>query len=439
MDNSQHRDNEITPLGITNWRNVKKKFGIKDADRLRHIYCIGKTGVGKSTLLQNMVISDIERGKGVAIVDPHGDIAEDLLNYIPEKRIEDVIYFNPADTEHSIAFNPLSNINPEQFHLAASGLISTFKKIWEESWGPRLEHLLRFSLLTLLEYRQATLLDIQPLLTNPLFRSKVIAHITSSHLLAFWHNEFERYSPALKAEATAPILNKLGLFQASIPLRNTVGQQASGFQMRQVLDESKILIINLPKGKLGEDASSLLGSLLINGIQLAALSRADQPAAQRVPYYLYVDECHSFLSTAFVDILAEARKFGLGFFLAHQYLEQLPEKTKSAVFGNVGTLICFRVGAIDAETLAKEFDPVFNENDLINLPRYSMCLKLMIDMVTAKPFSATTIPIKNIYQSHKDLIMRFSREKFSRTQVESEANNTTHDIAGSDTQQILPF
>jgi len=420
--NFEPSQEQITPIGITNWRNQSQRFGIKDKDRLGHIYVIGKTGVGKSTLLQSMAISDIERGNGLGIIDPHGDIAEDILNFIPQHRIEDVIYFNPADTEYPIAFNLLANVAAEYHHLAASGLISTFKKIWAESWGPRLEHILRFSLLTLLEYGEATLLDIQPLLTNPLFREKVLNRITGTHLIAFWRNEFEKYAPALRNEAIAPILNKMGLFIASIPLRNTVGQRVQSFEMRAVLDEGKIFIANLSKGKLGEDASSLLGSMLVTSMQLAALSRSDQEPDKRRPFYLYIDEVQSFISLAFADILAEARKYGLSLFMAHQYIEQLHEKVRSAIFGNVGTMIVFRVGAEDAKYLAPEFSPVFNEEDLVSLPKYSMYLKLMIDGATSRAYSADSLSLSQVRQSFKPGIIDKSRKAFAKREEDIKRN-----------------
>ncbi len=405
--------NDITHLGITNWRNQQQKFGIKDKDRLGHIYVIGKTGVGKSTLLLNMAISDIKQGKGLCIIDPHGDIAESILDYIPPERIHDVIYFNPKDIDHPIAFNPLKAIHPKYHHLVASGLISTFKKIWVDSWGPRLEYILRFSLLTLLEYPNATLLDIQPLLTDLLFRNKVLSYVTDHHTLSFWRNEFEKYSPALRSEAITPILNKTGVFLTSIPLRNTVGQTTNGFRMQQVLDEGKILIANLSKGELGEDASSILGSILVTSIQLAALFRSTQPEQERVPFYLYVDEMHSFISLSFADILSEARKYKLSLFLTHQYIEQLHEKIRSAIFGNVGTIISFRIGATDAEYLAREFHPVFTEDDLINLPRYSIYLKLMIDGTNSKPFSANTLPITSQKHLLRAEVINYSREAYA--------------------------
>ena len=385
-----NEDNGITYIGITNFRNSNKKFGIKDHDRLQHLYVIGKSGTGKSTLLKQMALSDISRGNGLCVIDPHGDVAEDILKLIPEARKKDLIYFD-ATSKQPIAFNPLHNIPQSYHHLVASGLISTFKKIWADSWGVRLEYILRFSLLTLMHYPNATLLDIQPLLTNHIFRNKVLGYTIDGHIHAFWKDEFEKYSAALKAEATAPILNKMGLFATSIPLRNIVGQQVSSFKMQQVIDGKKILIANLSKGQIGEDAASLLGSMLISSIQLAALHRATIAEHSRIPFYLYIDEAHSFLTLSFISILAEARKYRLSLFLTHQYIEQMPEEIRSAIFGNVGTLISFRIGVDDAVILAKEFYPIFNEEDLVSLPRYAMYLKLLIDGTTSPPFSAVSI------------------------------------------------
>jgi hypothetical protein len=382
---------QITPIGITNFRNQRQRFGIKDKDRLQHIYVIGKSGTGKSTLLENMAISDIERGNGLAVIDPHGDIAEDILKFVPEERIKDVIYFNATEIEHPVAFNPLHSIHPKYHHLVASGLISTFKKIWIDTWGPRLEYILRYCLHTLLEYPDATLLDIQPLLTNMNFRNHVLLYVETKTTLAFWKNEYDRYSPSLRAEAISPILNKTGLFLTSTPLRNIVGQKTRGIRIQQVLDEGKILIVNLSKGEIGEDASSLLGSILLTSIQLAALHRATVEEHRRKPFYLYVDEMHSFISLSFANILAEARKYGLSLFLTHQYIDQIDERIRAAIFGNVGTIISFRVGAADSEYLEKEFYPIFNKNDFINLPKYEMYLKLMIDGATSQPFSAVSI------------------------------------------------
>jgi len=418
---------KITPIGITNYRSTNLRFGIKDTDRLGHIYVIGKTGVGKSTLLQNMAISDIERGNGMAVIDPHGDIANSLLDYVPKHRIEDVIYFDPADISHPIAFNPLHAIHPSHHHLVASGLVSTFKKIWSDSWGPRLEYILRFSLLTLLWYPDATLLDIQPLLTNSEFRSHVLAYVESDHVLAFWRNEFDKYSPALRNDAISPILNKMGVFAASEPLRNILGQKTRSFRMQQVLDEGKILIVNLSKGKIGEDAASLLGSILVTSIQLAALHRASQAEEKRRPFYLYVDEMHSIISSAFADILAEARKYKLSMFLAHQYMEQISDEVKAAIIGNVGTLITFRVGNSDADQLEKEFQPEFNAIDLVNLPAHSIYLKLLIDGMVSAPFSATTLPVREKETSYRDEAILASIRRFTRHGKES-SNKITSQV-----------
>lgn len=386
----EYDTHSLTYIGITNFRNTNVRFGIKDKDRLAHIFCIGKTGVGKSTLLKSMATSDIEKGKGLAVIDPHGDVAEALLKNIPRCRQKDLIYFNPSDLGNAIAFNPLHAVHPNFHHLVASGIVSVFKKIWFESWGPRMEYILRFALLTLLEYPDATLLDIQPLLTDTLFRDKVLGYVKNEQTAAFWQKEFLKYSPTLRNEAIAPILNKTGLFLTSLPLRNVVGHKVTSFRMQQVMDGKKMLICNLSKGLIGEDACALLGSMLVTSIQLAAMYRAKQPEHARVPFFLYIDECQTFTTHSFADMLSECRKYGLGVFMANQFLDQLNEKIRAAIFGNCGTLISFRVGANDAELLAKEFDPVFEAIDLVNLPRYSMYLKLMVDGATCPPFSATS-------------------------------------------------
>lgn len=405
---------DITPIGITNFRNEKIPFGIKDGDRFNHIYVIGKTGTGKSTLLLTMAISDIQRGNGICVIDPHGDIAEKILEYIPKERVADVIYFNPADETHVIAFNPLHEIHQGQAHLVVAGLIATFKKIWIDSWGPRLEYILRYALLTLCCYPNATLLDIQSLLTNYDFRKWVLSYCTDHYLLSFWYNEFDKYTPQLKAEAISPILNKTGIFTAITQLRNVIGQTTQSFQIQDIMDHGKIFICNLSKGKLGEDATTILGSMIVNAIQLAALNRASQEEEFRKPFYLYVDEMHSFVSLSFADILAEARKYKLSLFLAHQYIEQIHEKIRYAIFGNVGTLIIFRVGADDAKQLAQEVDPVFTEEDLITLPRYAMYLKLMIDEATSKPFSAETLPLRYKKWYLTENIIESSNKQFGR-------------------------
>ena len=412
--------NPITFFAVTNYRDIRRKFGIKEKNRRGHIYIVGKTGTGKSTLIQNMVISDVNDGNGLALIDPHGDLSDNILSFVPKKRVKDVIYFNPGDIDYPIAFNPLESVHPDQHHIVASGLISVFKKIWSEFWGPRLEHILRNSILTLLERPNSTILDIPRLLTDKDFRGGIIWKVKNQQVREFWFSEFEKYSAYLKTEAVSPILNKMGQFLTSFPLRNIVGQKDNTFDLRKAIDEGKILIVNLAKGKIGEDNCSLLGSMIVTKIWLSALSRANLPEEKRRSFYLYVDEIHSFLTLSFADILSEARKYGLHMTLAHQYIDQLDEKVRGAIFGNVGTVISFRVGIDDAEHLAKQFYPIFNQNDLINIPNYHIYLKLMVDGATSQPFNAITLPPPEKVRSYKKEIIKLCREKYSRPRKEVE-------------------
>jgi len=428
MNQTNNDKDQITSFAITDYRDIKRVFGIKQKNRRGHMYIIGKTGTGKSTLIENLAISDIKMGYGLALIDPHGDLAEDILDFIPEKRIEDVVYFNPADLEYPIAFNPLEKVPFDYHHLVVSNIISVFKKIWPEFWGPRLEHILRHSLFTLLEYPGSTLLDLPRLLTDKDFRKEVLGHVTNQQVKEFWLNEFDKYSVWLKSEAISPILNKMGQFLISLPLRNVVGQKENTFDIRNLMDEGKILIANLAKGKIGEENCSLLGAMVVTKIQLAALSRADLSEDKRRPFYLYVDEIHNFITMSFADILSEARKYGLNLILAHQYIEQLDEKIRPAIFGNVGTLISFRVGAEDAKYLAREFSPIFDETDLINLPNHHIYLKLMIDGQTSQPFSAITLPLVAKTESHKQKIIETSREKYARPRTQVEKEILSHSI-----------
>lgn len=405
---------QITPIAITNWRDIRKKFGIKQKNRRGHMYIIGKTGTGKSSLIANMASSDIAQGNGLAILDPHGDLAESLLHHVPKERIKDVIYFNPGELEYPIAFNPLENIPKDFHHLVVSGLISVFKKIWSEFWGPRLEHILRYSLFTLLEYPEATLLDLTRLLTEVGFRNRVLTHVKRPEIRAFWTFEFDKYSQWLRSEAVAPILNKVGQFLTSLPLRNVVGQRKNTFSLKDVMDSGKVLIVNLAKGKVGEDCSSLLGSMIVTEIFLSALSRVNTSEDKRRPFYLYVDEFHNFVTTSFADILSECRKYGLNLVLAHQYINQLHEKIRDAVFGNVASMITFRIGAEDAKYLAREFQPTIEESDLVNLPNYHIYLKLMIDGVTSQPFSATTLLFESDVISNSEAIISESRRRYGK-------------------------
>lgn len=403
----------VTPIGITNWRNQNKHFGIWQQDRFGHIYCIGKTGTGKSTLLESMAISDIKQGNGFCVIDPHGDIAESILNYIPKERIKDVLYFNPQDEQNPIGINPLQSIPERHHHMIASGLITVFKKIWNESWGPRLEYILRNSILTLLEYPDATLLDIQPLLTDYYFRNKVLSYTANTAIITFWSNEFNKYPPNLLSEIISPILNKVGIFSSNLLLRNIVGQKNQSINFSHIMNNKQILICNLAKGTIGEDVSALLGNIIVTFIQLEALARSVQSEEDRIPFYLYVDEMHSFISLSFVDILSEARKYKLSLFLTHQYVDQIDPRIRSAIFGNIGTLIVFRVGADDAFYLANEFKPIFSIDDLIAQKQYCMYIKLMINGVTSKAFSAKTIPLSPPSISFKGFIIEHSRKIFS--------------------------
>jgi len=386
------------------------------------MYLIGKTGTGKSTLISNLLIHDIQSGNGVALIDPHGDLAEAILDCVPANRIKDVIYLNPADLEFPLAFNPLESVPPDRRFLVASGVISVLKKVWSDFWGPRLEHILRNALLTLLENPGSTLLDLTRLLTDERFREVMLKKVTHPQVRDFWFTEFAKYSAWLKAEAVSPILNKLGQFLTSIPLRNIVGQRQSALDFRNIMDEGKILIANLSKGQIGEDNCNLLGAMLVTKLQLAALSRADVPEERRRSFYLYVDEFHNFLTLSFADILAESRKYNLAMVLAHQNLMQIDEKLRAAILGNTGTIISFRVGVEDAKLLAQEFYPVFSMTDLVNLQNHHIYLKLLIDGAPSQPFSAFTLPPRATTQSYKQAIVEWSRKSYTRprTVVEQE-------------------
>ncbi len=410
----------ITPFAVTDFRNSRQRFGIKDKDRAGHVYILGKTNTGKSTLIENMASSDISRGHGLALIDPHGDLSEAVLKLVPKSRVKDIVYFNPADLDYPIAFNPLEKVEPEQNHLIVSGLISVFKKISGDFWGPRMEHILRNAILALLEQPQSTLSDIPLLLTDKYFRADIVNKITNHNVRIFWLFEFEKYSAWLKSEATAPILNRIGQFLSTPLICNIVGQPKSSFNLRQIMDEGKILIADLSKGRIGDDNCSLLGSLLVTKLQLAAVSRADTRQESRRPFFLFIDEIHSFLTLSFADILSEARKYGLYLTMSHQYIEQLDERVRAAVIGNVGTIITFRVGAEDAKFLAREFYPIFNESDLVNLPNHQIYLKLMIDGHTSNAFSAITLPPETATESYRQEIIEQARTTYGAPKVDVE-------------------
>jgi len=414
-ENKKINDN-ICFLAETNYRNQKIKFGIRKDDRRRHMYLIGKTGMGKSTVMENMIIQDIINGEGVALVDPHGDFAEKILDYIPSNRINDVIYFNPSDFNNPIAFNVMESVAQEYKHLIASGLLGVFKKLWADSWGPRLEYLLRNAILALLDYPGSTLLGVMRILADKDYRKKVIAKIQDPVVKAFWVDEFSKYPQQFQTEAVAPIQNKVGQFLSTALIRNIVGQVKSTIDLREIMDKRKILIMNLSKGRIGEDSSALMGAMMITKIQLAAMSRIDTPEESRQDFYLYVDEFQNFATESFANILSEARKYHLDLIIGHQYIEQLDETVQAAVFGNVGTIMSFRVGPADAEFLATEFTPYFIEEDLVNLTKYDVYMKLMINGVASSPFSATTLkPLATGNTTgNREKVIKASQERYAR-------------------------
>jgi len=388
-------ENRITYLAETDARNKRVRFGIKSKDRIRHLYTIGKTGMGKSTMLENMAVQDIQNGEGFAFFDPHGASAEKLLGYVPEERIKDVLYFAPFDLDYPISFNVMEDVGADKRHLVANGLMSAFKKIWVDAWSARMEYILNNTLLALLEYPGSTLIGVNRMLADKSYRKKVADNVTDPSVKSFWVDEFEKYGERYMQEASAAIQNKIGQFISNPLVRNIIGQPKSSFDVRQIMDDQKILIVNLSKGKVGEANANLLGSMLITKIYLAAMSRADVTPddMKTLPnFYLYVDEFQSFANESFANILSEARKYKLNLTIAHQYIEQMSEEVRAAVFGNVGTMVSFRVGAYDAEVLEKEFAPQFTAEDLVNLGFVQVYMKLMIDGVSSSPFSATTLP-----------------------------------------------
>jgi len=408
-------ENEVTFFGVTDFRNFRHKFGIKSIDRRLHIYTIGKTGTGKSTLMQNMIVDDIHNGKGVAVVDPHGQLVQDVLEQIPSYRINDVIYFNPADREHPIGFNVLENVTPDLRNVVASGVVGIFKKLFAESWGPRLEYILRNTILALLEYPGSTLLGINRLLTDKSFRKRVIKKLEDPVVKDYFENEYERYTDKFRTEAIAPIQNKVGQFLSASTIRNIVGQPKSALSLRDIMDSGKIILVDLSVGKIGEDSSALLGALMITQIQTTAMQRADIREEDRRDFYLYVDEFQNFATESFATILSEARKYHLNLMLTNQYIAQMPEAVARAVFGNVGTIVSFRVGASDAGGLVKEFEPVFEAIDLVNLDNYHIYVKMAIDGVTRPAFSAHTLLPQKEPTGQAEKITQVSRERYGKS------------------------
>ncbi len=408
------QQNDIALFAETNFRGQRRRFGIKREDRRKHVYIIGKTGMGKSTVLENMTIQDIRAGRGVAVVDPHGEYAERMLDFVPSSRVNDVIYFNPADTEYPVAFNVMEQVSEDQRHLISSGLLGVFKKIFgPEVWSARMEYLLANSILALLEIPGSTLLGINRMLGEKDFRKRVVAQLSDPVIRGFWENEFAKYPEQYMREAVGAIQNKIGQFSSNPLIRNVVGQVASAVDMRAIMDEQKIFIINLAKGKIGEENSRLLGAMMVTKLYLTAMGRVDVPERERKDFYLYVDEFQNFATESFANILSEARKYRLNLTVAHQYVFQMEEMVQHAIFGNVGTMIVFRVGAEDGELLEKEFMPEFTIQDLVNLGFKNIYVKLMIDGITSRPFSAETLaPFPPPAESSREAIISVSRERY---------------------------
>ncbi len=409
--------NKVTYFAQTDARGKNVRFGIKAKDRQRHVYVIGKTGMGKSTLLENMAIQDIQNGEGMAFIDPHGSAAEKLMSYIPEHRVKDVLYFAPFDTENPVAFNIMEDVGADKRHLVVSGLMSVFKKIWVDAWSARMEYILANTLLALLEYPGSTLLGVNRMLSDKDYRKLVVDNVQDPGVKAFWVDEFAKYNERYMQEAGDAIKNKIGQFTSNPIIRNIVGQPKSSFDIRKMMDEKKILIMNLSKGLIGETNANLLGSMLTTRIYLAAMSRADlspEKMKEMPNFYFYVDEFQSFANATFANILSEARKYHLNLTIAHQYIEQMEEEVRNAVFGNVGTIISFRVGPFDAEVLETIFTPQFLATDIVNLSFAQIYLTLMIDGIGSQPFSATTLPSIEAPQiSCKDMAIASSREQFT--------------------------
>jgi hypothetical protein len=387
-------DNRLSFLARLNFRGDRRLFGICRADRRAHLYVIGKTGTGKSTLLETLIRQDIASGEGLALLDPHGDLVERALAAVPTSRREDLIYFNVPDVTHPLGFNPLERVPPAKRALAASGLLEVFRKIWSESWGPRLEHILRNALLALLDQPEATLRDVLRLLDDRAFRQAVVSRVANQQVRDFWLREYEGYPRNFRAEAISPIQNKVGAFLANPILSRILTQQRSAFDLRQVMDNGRLLLVNLAKGKIGEDTTALLGAMLVSRIGLAALSRAEVPEHGRRDFYVYLDEFHSFTTLSLANMLSELRKYRVNLILAQQYLSQVDEQVRDAVLGNVGTMISFRLGPADAEILEKEFTPEVRMLDLVGLPNYNIYLKIMIDGKVSRPFSGETVRVQ---------------------------------------------
>lgn len=405
---------DVNFFAKTEYKNKQTVFGIKRLDRRRHVYVIGKSGTGKSTFIANMAISDLRNGEGFCVVDPHGDLCEHILRYVPSHRVNDIIYMDPSDNERSFAINPLEVTDDAQKELVASGIVAIFKKLYGESWGPRLEYILRNTIVSVIEMPNPTLLMVPEMLGNPTFRAKVIERLKDPVLRSFWLNEFEKMTDKLRVEAISPIQNKVGQFTSSARIRSIIGHPKSSIDIEKAMNEGKVLILNLSQGYLGEDNAALLGAMIITKIQLAAMNRISIPEEQRRDFFLYVDEFQNFATSSFIKILSEARKFRLCLILANQYIDQVPEDIRSAIFGNAGTLMTFLVGATDASYMSKEFSERFKDEDLLALGNYQAIIKLYIDGVTQSPFHCFTLPLPRSVTQNMDKVKRISRERYTK-------------------------
>lgn len=424
----------------THFKGEDMVFGIKREDRTRHMYVIGKSGVGKSTLLENMAVNDMKKGEGLAFLDPHGSSVETLLNYVPKNRINDVIYFDPADTQYPIPLNILEVVEPGQREFVASGIVSIFAKLYAHSWGPRLEYVLRNTLLTLTEYPGATIPNIIDILTNKNFRDRVMPHVTDPVMIKFWDKEFNRWEARQQTEAVAPILNKVGQFVSSPLIRRIISEKKSNIDLEKIMDEGKILLVNLSQGRMGEDNAALMGAMIITKIQLSAMRRANKPKGSYKDFWLYVDEFQNFATSSFIKILSEARKYRLGLTLANQYVEQIGEEIMAAVKGNAGTLVNFLVGIDDAKRLVGEYGGLFDENDLVGLGRGEVIVKLAIDGLTSRAFFAKTLlPAKSVNQN-REKVLKVSRERWAKKTVELPIKSSKKDnpkpATGSKTKSL---
>jgi hypothetical protein len=405
---------DINPFARVVHKNQEVVYGLKKEDRRRHMYVIGKTGTGKSTMLANMAINDLKNGEGLCVIDPHGDLVETLLDYIPSNRINDVVYFDPGDTERTIKLNLFEGENVQHRELIASGIISIFHKLYSYSWGPRLEYILRNTLLTLLQSKNAKLSDIIELLTNERYRDRVIENLNDPILKGFWVGEFAKMQPRQMTEAIAPILNKIGQFVTSPIIRNVVNSSKSSFSIEEIMDKRKILLVNLSQGKLGEDNATLLGAMLITKIQLAAMGRVYIEEKDRQDFFLYVDEFQNFATESFNKILSEARKYRLNLTLANQYIAQIPEEVQKAIFGNCGTMASFVMGSDDAAVFAKEYGDKYTSEDLVSLSRHQIINKISIDNIVSQPFPSFTLPPAKSKNNNKEKVIRVSREKYGK-------------------------